>query len=425
MKFAIWQLKKAIENSTMLVTTLTKEEKTMAKTKDTTFFENKLLDFVTAQDPMLEMMQWMMDKFMELEVAHKTGAEKGLHAESRTGYRSGYRVRRFDTRLGTVYLSVPKLRQGGYIPFFVTEKKRSEQALIQVVQECWMNGVSTRKIENIAKKLGIETLSASEVSEINKGLDEMIAEFRTRRLESEYPVIWADALYEKIRDNHRITGKAVMVIKAVNLEGKPEILAVEPMENESEETYSALFRNLQERGLEKVWLCVSDAHKGLQAAIRNCLPGTTWQRCKVHFMRNILAYVPQKEKETVGSRLKLIWKAPDENSARELKNGFCAEFEKKYPRACECLEEGFEDSIQFYAFGELDSRKISSTNTLERLNREIRRRSSVVGIFPSTDSYIRLITSYLLEYTEDWQTEKAYMNAGSIQSQKEILFNAA
>src|SRR5574344_2661085 len=204
MKFAIWQLKKAIENSTMLVTTLTKEEKTMAKTKDTTFFENKLLDFVTAQDPMLEMMQWMMDKFMELEVAHKTGAEKGLHAGSRTGYRSGYRVRRFDTRLGTVYLSVPKLRQGGYIPFFVTEKKRSEQALTQVVQECWMNGVSTRKIENIAKKLGIETLSASEVSEINKGLDEMIAEFRTRRLESEYPVIWADALYEKIRDNHRI-----------------------------------------------------------------------------------------------------------------------------------------------------------------------------------------------------------------------------
>ena len=200
----------------------------MAKTKDTTFFENKLLDFVTAQDPMLEMMQWMMDKFMELEVAHKTGAEKGLHAESRTGYRSGYRVRRFDTRLGTVYLSVPKLRQGGYIPFFVTEKNRSAQALIQVVQECWMNGVSTRKIENIAKKLGIETLSASEVSEINKGLDEMIAEFRTRRLESEYPVIWADALYEKIRDNHRITGKA---------------------------------------------------------AIRNYLHGTTWQSCKVHFIR--------------------------------------------------------------------------------------------------------------------------------------------
>ena len=348
----------------------------MAKKNDTTFFENKLLDFVTAKDPMLEMLQWVMDKFMEIEVAHKTGAEKGIHAESRTGYRCGYRIRRFDTRLGTVYLSVPKLRQGGYIPFFVTEKKRSEQALIQVVQECWLNGVSTRKIEKIAKRLGIESLSASEVSEINNGLDEMVDEFRTRKLEAEYPVIWADALYEKIRDNHRIASKAVMVIKAVNLEGQQEILAVEPMENESEETYSALFRRLQDRGLEKVWLCISDAHKGLQAAIRNTLPGTTWQRCKVHFMRNILAYVPQKEKEKVAAKLKLIWKAPDEKSARAMKDDFCEEYEKSFPKAVECLEEGFEDSVQFYAFEELDSRKISSTNTLERLNREIRRRSS-------------------------------------------------
>ena len=397
----------------------------MAKKNDTTFFENKLLDFVTAKDPLLEMLQWVMDKFMEIEVARKTGAPKGSHSQGRTGYRCGYRVRRFDTRLGTVYLSVPKIRQGGYIPFFVTEKKRSEQALIQVVQECWLNGVSTRKIENIARRLGIESLSASEVSEINSGLDQMVEEFRTRRLDAEYPVIWADALYEKIRDNHRVVSKAVMVVKAVNLEGRQEILAVEPMENESEETYSALFRKLQERGLEKVWLCVSDAHKGLQAAIRSTLHGTSWQRCKVHFMRNILAYIPQRDKERVAARLKLIWQAPDEKSARAMKAIFCQEYEKSFPKAVECLEEGFEDSIQFYAFEELDGRKISSTNTLERLNREIRRRSSVVGIFPSTDSYIRLITSYLLEYSDDWQTERCYMNAGSIKLQKEILFDAA
>ena len=397
----------------------------MAKKNDTRFFENKLLDFVTAQDPLLEMLQWVMDKFMEIEVARKTGAPKGSHSQGRTGYRCGYRVRRFDTRLGTVYLSVPKIRQGGYIPFFVTEKKRSEQALIQVVQECWLSGVSTRKIENIAKRLGIESLSASEVSEINSGLDQMVDEFRTRRLDAEYPVIWADALYEKIRDNHRVVSKAVMVVKAVNLEGRQEILAVEPMENESEETYSALFRKLQERGLEKVWLCVSDAHRGLQAAIRSTLHGTSWQRCKVHFMRNILAYVPQRDKERVAARLRLIWQAPDEKSARAMKAAFCQEYEKSFPKAVECLEEGFEDSVQFYAFEELDGRKISSTNTLERLNREIRRRSSVVGIFPSTDSYIRLITSYLLEYSDDWQTERCYMNAGSIKLQKEILFDAA
>lgn len=397
----------------------------MAKRNDTRFFENKLLDFVAAKDPLLEMLQWMMDKFMEIEVARKTGAPKGSHSQGRTGYRCGYRVRRFDTRLGTVYLSVPKIRQGGYIPFFVTEKKRSEQALIQVVQECWLNGVSTRKIESIARRLGIESLSASEVSEINGGLDQMVEEFRTRRLDAEYPVIWADALYEKIRDNHRVVSKAVMVVKAVNLEGRQEILAVEPMENESEETYSALFRRLQERGLEKVWLCVSDAHRGLQAAIRSTLHGTSWQRCKVHFMRNILAYIPQRDKERVAARLKLIWQAPDEKSARAMKAAFCQEYEKSFPKAVECLEEGFEDSVQFYAFEKLDGRKISSTNTLERLNREIRRRSSVVGIFPSTDSYIRLITSYLLEYSDDWQTERCYMNAGSIKLQKEVLFDAA
>ena len=397
----------------------------MAKREDTTYFEKKLLEFVGTKDPMLEMLQWVMDKFMEIEVSQKTGAEKGERTEKRTGYRSGYRIRRFDTRLGTVYLSVPKIRQGGYIPFFVTEKKRSEQALIQVVQECWLNGVSTRKIEKIAGKLGLESLSASEVSEINKGLDDMVEEFRSRKLDKEYPVLWADALYEKIRDNGRVVSKAVMVIKGVNMDGRQEIMAVEHMENESEQTYSALFRKLQERGMEKVWLCVSDAHKGLEAAIRKTLPGTTWQRCKVHFMRNILAYVPQTHKETVASRLKLIWKAPDEKTARALKEDFCREYENRYPKAVECLEQGFEDSIGFYAFEELDSRKISSTNTLERLNREIRRRSSVVGIFPSTDSYIRLITSYLLEYSEDWQTDRSYMYAGLIKVQSEILFNLA
>jgi len=216
-----------------------------------------------------------------------------------------------------------------------------------------------------------------------------------------------------------------MVIKAVNLSGQQEILAIEPMENESEETCSALFRKLQSRGLEKVCLCVSDAHKGLQTAIARCFPGTTWQRCKVHFIRNILPYVYQKEKETVAAKLKLIWKAPDENAARKLKDSFCSEFESSFPKAVDCLEEGFEDSIQFYSFSELDNRKISSTNTLERLNKEIRRRSAVAGIFPGTDSCIRLITSYLLEYTEDWQTERCYINSDSIQCQRELLFKAA
>lgn len=232
-------------------------------------------------------------------------------------------------------------------------------------------------------------MSAAQVSEINKGLYEMVEEFRMRKIDEEYPVIWVDALYEKIREDHRIQSNAVMVIKAINMQGKQEILAIEPMENESEETYSILFEKLKERGLQKVWLCVSDAHKGLQVAILKCFPGASWQRCKVHFMRNILAQVPQKEKERVGGKLKMIWNAPDEQTARKLKEAFCDEFNTRFEKAVKCLEDGFEDSIQFYAFEKIDPKKISSTNTLERVNREIRRRSRVVGIFPSTDSYIR------------------------------------
>ena len=397
----------------------------MTKAKDITIFENKLLEFITDEDPLLSMLQWVTDKLVEVEVAQKVKAEKGKHTPSRATYRCGTRVRRFDTRMGTLYLVIPKLRKGGYIPFFVTEKKRSEQALIQVVQEAWKNGISTRKIDRVAKSLGIESISASQVSEINKGLDSMVDEFRTRRLEAEYPIIWADALYEKIRDDGHVNNKAVMVVKGINLQGIPQILAIEAMQNESEATYRELFGKLKERGLEKVWLCVSDAHAGLQAAIRKEFLGASWQRCKVHFMRNILAHVNQKEKEKFAGLLKQIWLEPDRESAIACARRLIDKYEKRFPQATECLEAGLEDSLQFYAFPEIDHRKISSSNTLERLNLEIRRRSRIVGIFPSADSYIRLITSFLIEYEEDWQTGHSYINEIVLAKQRELLIKAA
>lgn len=397
----------------------------MTKAKDITIFENKLLEFITDEDPLLSMLQWVTDKLVEVEVAQKVKAEKGKHTPSRATYRCGTRVRRFDTRMGTLYLVIPKLRKGGYIPFFVTEKKRSEQALIQVVQEAWKNGISTRKIDRVAKSLGIENISASQVSEINKGLDSMVDEFRTRRLEAEYPIIWADALYEKIRDDGHVNNKAVMVVKGINLQGIPQILAIEAMQNESEATYRELFGKLKERGLEKVWLCVSDAHAGLQAAIRKEFLGASWQRCKVHFMRNILAHVNQKEKEKFAGLLKQIWLEPDRESAIACARRLIDKYEKRFPQATECLEAGLEDSLQFYAFPEIDHRKISSSNTLERLNLEIRRRSRIVGIFPSIDSYIRLITSFLIEYEEDWQTGHSYINEIVLAKQRELLIKAA
>jgi len=387
----------------------------MAYHKNTVNLEKMLLKFLGEPDPMLSMLEWLCHKMMEVEVENKLNAGKGEHSPNRTGYRSGTRVRRFDTRMGTIYLLIPKVRKGGYVPFFVTERKRSEQALIQVVQEAFINGVSTRKIERLARSLGIESISPSQVSQINKDLTQQVEEFRTRPLADTYPVIWIDALYEKIRDNHRVCNMAVHVVCGVNLEGKREVLAVEPMYEESEASYTALFASLKKRGLQNVWLAVSDAHQGLVSAIKKSFVGCSWQRCKVHFMRNILAHVPAKDKESFAAKLKQIWQQPDYESAKRYAELLIEEYETRFPKAVEVLENGLEDSLQYYEFPEIDAKKISSTNVLERLHKEIRRRSKVVGIFPSMDSYIRLISCYLIEYAEDWETSRCYIRKDILQ----------
>ena len=371
------------------------------------------------------MLKWLTEQMIRVEAEMKVGASKGKHSEDRTTYFSGTRVRRFDTRLGTMYLVVPKLRKGGYIPFFVTEKKRSEQALLQVVQEAFINGVSTRKIDRLAQKLGIENISASQVSEINKGLDKQVESFRSRSLEEEYPVLWVDALYEKIRTNMHVCNAAVMVICGLNRAGEREILAIEPMEAENEENYRELFKTLKSRGLKKVWLTVSDSHQGLKNAIQKEFIGSSWQRCKVHFMRNIMAKVKMKKKEYFAAKLKQIWLQPDSVSARTYAKLIMEEFEDSFPEAIEILDAGLEDSLQFYSYEKIDSRKISSTNMLERLNAEIRRRSRVVGIFPSEESYLRLVTCYLIEYTEDWTTGRCYIKKESLDEQSTLIHKRA
>lgn len=318
---------------------------------------------------------------------------------------------------------VPKLRKRGYIPFFITERKRSEAALIQVIQEAFVQGVSTRKMEKLAHKFGIANLSRSQVSEMAKGLNTQVQEFRTRPLsEHRYPVIWADALYEKVRVDGRIVSMAVMVVCGVNEEGHRDILAVEPMMDESTESYSQLFQSLLDRGLKMPALVVSDANKGLIRAIQEKFPGASWQRCKVHFMRNILAHVPQRERKTFAAQLKEIWLAPNIQMARQRADGIISQYAKRFPRAIQILQEGLEDSLAFYSFPSLDARKISSSNMLERLNEEIRRRTRVVGIFPSPDSYLRLVTTYLMEYAEDWSISRSYLSVESIQT---LLKNAA
>lgn len=396
----------------------------MAYQNSTVPFEKMLLNFISNDDPMLSMLKWLCEKLMETEVQTKLGAEKSERVANRQGYRSGYRVRRFDTRMGTMYLMVPKIRNGGYIPFFVEAKKRSEAALMNVIQEAYVNGVSTRKIEKLTKTLGIESISRGQVSAIAKDLNEQVAAFRSRSLEATYPVLWVDALYEKIRDGHSVKNMAVLVVTGVNLEGRRDILALEPMYEESTATYNKLFENLKARGLEKVWLVISDAHKGLIKAVRESFVGCSWQRCKVHFMRNILAYISGRDKKYFAEKLKQIWLQPDHESARKYARSLMDEYELRYPTAVETLEEGLEDSLQFFNFKEIDHRKISSTNILERLNREIRRRTKVVGIFPSMDSYIRLVTSYMIEYSEDWSSSRSYINPEIVNAIQQKLLAA-
>lgn len=370
-------------------------------------YRHLLTEFVFEEDPLLSMLTWLMDRLMEVEVESKTGASKGEHNSNRASHLSGYRPRRFDTRLGTVYLMIPKVRKGGYVPFFLTEKQRSEQALIALVQEAFINGVSTRKVKKVMQSLGIENISAGQVSHLTKGLDEQVEEFRNAPLEDNYPFIWVDAIYEKIRqEDQRVVSTAIMVAYGVTEAGERRILAVEPFPDESKECWKEFFQKLKNRGLKNSALIISDAHKGIQAAVREEMPGSGWQRCKVHLMRNVLASVPHRAKKEFAAKLKQIWLQPDYKTAVKVADIVIEEYGDIWKKAIKCLEEGLEDSLQFFHYKSVDHRKISSTNSLERLNREIRRRSRVAGVFPSKEAYMRLIITYLIEYQEEWIGEQ-------------------
>jgi len=281
--------------------------------------------------------------------------------------------------------------------------------------------VSTRKIERLAKEMGIENISASQVSQINKGLDEQVEAFRNRPLEKSYPFVWVDALYEKVRNPEgRVVSTAIMIAYGVTLEGRREVLAIEPFRAETAETWRAFFEKLKARGVEDIALLISDAHFGIQKALKETFIGSSWQRCKVHFMRNILAHVPPKSKERFAARLKQIWLQESKQDAMMIAETIREEFGKKFPEAIEVLDSGLEDSLQFYHFPQIDKRRIGSTNVLERINKEIRRRSRVVSIFPSKTSYLRLIATYLMEYTEDWEVERSYIKPDKLQEVMDI-----
>lgn len=387
--------------------------------KETEFFEKLFIGFCQEADPMKSMLEWMANQLMEVEVSSlKTTVEKGKHSVSRKTSRNGYRTRRWDTRMGTIYLTIPKVRSGGYQPFFLVNRQRSEAALMSVIQECWINGISTRKMMRVFKSFGIEDISAGQVSQVTKELDAEVDRFRSATLSDFYPVIWIDALYEKIREDQKVTSKAIMVAMAINTSGQKEILAIEQMDNESTDTWTLFFDKLKARGLKNIGLLVSDAHLGIQSALKSAFLGTSWQRCKVHFMRNILARISHKHKEKIGAQLSLIFKQKSYQDAKQTALELINKLQNDFPEAMDVLSAGLDDALQFFHAKNLPSSRTSSTNHLERLNREIRRRSNVVGTFPSTNSYLRLIGSYLAEYQADWLTGKAYINTDRL-----ILFS--
>lgn len=361
-----------------------------------------------AEDPIRAMAEMITDFVMEAEVTAKIGAEPHQRSEERTGYRNGHRERRWDTRLGSLKLKVPKVREGGYVPSFIEHRKRSEQALISVIQEAVVQGVSTRKIENVLAELGIAGVSAGQVSQLCAGLDDKVQQFRERQLgESRY--VWVDAVYEKVREDERVESMAVVIATGVNPQGRREVLGLDVIPTETEEGWTQFFKTLKERGLSGVQLVISDAHGGLKNAVRKVLKAE-WQRCKVHFYRNVLVQVPKRSQAEVSEAMKAVFVQRDEKSARAKAAEVVRQFQNRYGKAMEIFEAGLDDVLSYLHYPTAHRVRVSSTNPIERLNLEIRRRTRVVGIFPHRGACLRLIGMLLVEIHEDWLTDdKAYL----------------
>jgi putative transposase len=360
------------------------------------------------EDPLRSIAELITGFLMEAEVATKVGAEAHERSQQRTTHRNGYRDRRWDTRLGTLQLQVPKVREGGYVPSFIEHRKRSEQALISVIQEAVVKGVSTRKIEAVLEEFGIAGVSAGQVSQLCATLDEKVRKFREAPL-GEIRYVWVDALYEKVRVDDRVESMAVVIATGANLEGRREVLGFDVIAAETEEGWAEFFKGLKERGLHGVKLVISDAHTGLKAAVRKVLK-VEWQRCKVHFYRNVLVHVPKRSQAEVSEAMKAVFVQRDEKSAKTKAADLVRQFQARFAKAMEIFEAGIDDVLSYLHYPQPHRVRISSTNPLERLNLEIRRRTRVVGIFPNPAACLRLIGMLLVEKNDDWLTDdKAYL----------------
>jgi putative transposase len=367
-------------------------------------------------DFLREAVRFMVGQLMGAEVASICGADYRERTDERTNKRNGYRERTWDTRAGTIDLQIPKIREGSYFPSWLLEpRKRAEKALVAVIADCYLAGVSTRRVDKLVKAMGIEGISRSQVSRMAKSLDEVVESFRSRPLDSgPYAYLWLDAQTQKVRESGRVVNVVTVQAIAVSSDGHREVLGMEVFTSEDGSGWTSFLRGLVARGLSGVKLVVSDAHQGLKDAIASCLPGASWQRCRAHFMRNLMSKVPKASQDLVATVVRSIYAQPDRKSVEAQHAAVVDQLEARFPEAAAMLEEAREDILAFATFPKEHWRQIWSNNPLERLNREIRRRTDVVGIFPNRASVVRLVGAVLSEQHDEWQVARRYMSEESI-----------
>jgi putative transposase len=345
---------------------------------------------------------------MEADVDGVIGAGRYERSGERTTWRNGYRERSLDTRLGQLNLRIPKLRTGTYFPPFLEARKTAEKALVAVIQEAWIAGVSTRRVDDLVQAMGLSGISKSQVSKLCQEIDERVGAFLKRPLAGEWPYLWLDATYLKVRESGRIVSGAAIIAMAVTTDGRREIIGLHLGPSEAEPFWTTFLRDLVRRGLKGVKLVISDAHEGLKAAIQRVL-GATWQRCRVHFMRNALAHVPKGPHTMVAAAIRQAFLQPDRVSAEQTWRQVADQLRSRWPKLAALMDEAEPDVLAYMTFPAQHRAKLHSTNPLERLNKEVKRRADVVGIFPNEDSISRLIGAVLMEANDEWQLQHRYM----------------
>jgi transposase-like protein len=351
---------------------------------------------------------------MEVEVEQHVGAGWHERTPERTGQRNGYRERAWDTRVGTIDLPVPRVRDGTYFPSLLEPRTRAERALLAVVQEAYIAGVSTRRVDELVKALGLEGISKSQVSRICAELDAAVERFRTRPLRAAYPYLWLDATFVKVREAGRVVSQAVVLAVGVTAEGTREVLGVDIGPSEDGAFWLRFLRELVARGLTGVRLVISDAHEGLRQAIAAVLHGASWQRCRVHFLRNALALVPRGAQQLVAATIRTVFAQPTAEAAQAQWQQVADGFRGRWPRLAALMDVAAADVLAYLAFPSAHWRQIWSTNPLERLNKELKRRTDVVGIFPNPAAVLRLMGALLAEQHDEWQVGRRYFSAESL-----------